>query len=97
MIKLGQEVKDKVTGFTGIAVFRAEHLFGCIRIGVKPQEFGKDGRLQEQEFFDEGALEVVSDGVMPKISEGEPEKKFPDAPGGAPIGNVPVRPPLERY
>lgn len=54
MIKLGQEVKDRVTGFTGIAISRAEWLFGCIRIGIKPQGLDSNGRTQETEFFDEG-------------------------------------------
>jgi hypothetical protein len=81
MIQLGNEVRDRVTGFTGIAVCRAEHLFGCIRIGVKPQGFDKDGKLQEQEFFDEPALEVVSDGIVPSLPKpAEPETKPPGGP-----------------
>lgn len=72
MIQLGQEVKCKVTGYTGIAVVQADHLFGCVRIGVKPQERDKDGRLQDAEYFDEVGLEVVSDGVMPTMATEEP-------------------------
>ena len=78
MIKLGQEVKDKVSGFTGIAVCRADHLFGCIRIGVKSQGFDKDGKLKREEFFDEAALEVISEGILPKITAAE--KKPPGGP-----------------
>ena len=80
MIKLGQEVKDKVTGFKGIMDVRAEHLFGCIRIGVKPQEFDKDGRMQDHEFFDEASLEVVSEGILPTMAKSITETKKP--PGG---------------
>ena len=92
MIKLGQEVKDKVTGFTGIAVVRAEHLFGCIRIGVKPQGFDKDGKIQEQEFFDEAALIVLSDGIMevPENPEISPDPKSTGGPDRE-------RPHRERY
>ena len=78
MIKLGQEVKDKVTGFKGIVTVRAEHLFGCIRIGVKPQGFDKDGRIQDHEFFDEASLEGSSEGIFP--TQPIPETKKP--PGG---------------
>ena len=72
MIKLGQEVRDVVTGFKGIATVRADHLFGCVRIGVKPQGFDKDGRIQDHEFFDEASLEVVSEGIIPTLTKPEP-------------------------
>ena len=34
MINLGDEVKDRVTGFIGIAVSRTNYLNGCDRIDV---------------------------------------------------------------
>ena len=80
MIKLGQEVRDIVTGFTGIATVRADHLFGCIRIGVKPQGFDKDGRIQDHEFFDEAALEVVGEGIFPSLPEPVKPKKTTGGP-----------------
>ena len=36
-IKLGQEVRDRVTGFKGIATARTTYLQGCDRISVQPQ------------------------------------------------------------
>jgi len=36
-VKLGQEVKDTITGFRGIAVTRTEFLQGCCRIEVQPK------------------------------------------------------------
>lgn len=36
MIKLGDKVKDEITGFIGIAVCRAEYLNGCISFEVSP-------------------------------------------------------------
>ena len=37
MIELGQTVKDKVTGFSGIAIARLEFLNGCKQILVMPK------------------------------------------------------------
>ena len=60
MIELGQKVRDLVTGFTGIAIYRCEYLHGCVRIGVTPRVVD-DGKLGEVQSFDEPALEVVED------------------------------------
>ena len=81
MIKLGEKVRDRVTGFYGIAVCRTVYLFGFAKIGVQPQSFGKDGKTQEQEFFDEAALERISDGIVPSLPKPvEPETKAPGGP-----------------
>ena len=37
MIELGRIVKDKVTGFTGIAIARLEFLNGCLQFLVQPK------------------------------------------------------------
>ena len=42
--QLGDLVKDKVTGFTGIVICRAVWLNGCARLTVQPQKVGKDGK-----------------------------------------------------
>jgi len=42
-IKLGDLVKDLITGFTGIASSRTEHLFGCVHIGITSNRMDKDG------------------------------------------------------
>lgn len=55
MIKLGDEVKDKITGFTGIAVGKAEYLNGCIRIEIQPK-ITKDGLMIEPHWIDEVQL-----------------------------------------
>ena len=58
MIQLGQEVKDIVSGFIGIAVGRHEYLQGCTRITVQPP-VGKDKKLPESATFDEPQIEVI--------------------------------------
>lgn len=67
-IKLGQKVRDKITGLEGITVVRSEFLFGCIRFGVQPQEV-KEGKPAEWVYVDEPQLEVVKDTPAPKVEE----------------------------
>lgn len=62
MIHLGQEVKDKVTGFTGIAIAKVAYLNGCIQYCVKPK-VAKDGKLLAGEYIDDNQLEIIDDGV----------------------------------
>lgn len=70
MIKLGQEVKDRITGFKGIAVADTTYLQGCNRILVQPK-LNKDGTIPETQSFDEPDLETIGNGILPKP---EPEK-----------------------
>lgn len=37
MIKLGDKVKDKISGLEGIVVSRIEYLNGCVQYGVMPK------------------------------------------------------------
>ena len=61
MILLGSKVKDKVTGFEGIAVSRIEYLSGCVQYGVRPRydEEEMKGKYPEVEYIDEGQLEDI--------------------------------------
>jgi len=65
MINLGDKVRDKVTGFTGIAVVRSTYLNGCDRICIQP-EVKKDGIMPDEKYFDEPQLEVVG---KPKVKQ----------------------------
>ena len=58
-IILGSEVEDKVTGFKGIAVARAEYLNGCSRIAVQPM-VDKDNKVPDAKYVDEPQLKVIS-------------------------------------
>ena len=62
MLKLGLEVKDKITGFTGIITSSIKHLTGCDRYGVTPP-VDKEGKVRDPEWFDEGRLVIIGDGV----------------------------------
>lgn len=62
MIKLGQEIRDKVTGFKGTAIAEVEYLFGCNQFAVSPK-MNENGDIKDAEFFDAGRLEILSEGV----------------------------------
>lgn len=63
-VQLGDRVKDRITGFVGIAECRAEWLYGCVRISVRPEKFGKDGKQPDLVTFDEPQLDVVKAGAV---------------------------------
>lgn len=56
---LGKQVKDRVTGFTGIATTISFDLYGCVQVVVNPG-MNKDKKLGECHWFDIGRLEVLS-------------------------------------
>lgn len=59
-IKLGDKVKDELTGFTGVATCRSEWLHGCSRIMIEPDKLGDKGSPIEGEPFDEQRVTLVS-------------------------------------
>jgi hypothetical protein len=60
MIRLGDEVRDSITGYSGIAVSRTEHLTGAPRVCVQPKVM--DGTKPAEDFwFDEGRLETLQE------------------------------------
>jgi hypothetical protein len=60
---LGDKVRDRITGMTGIVISRSEHLFGCERYWVEPQEL-KDSKPVDGRWFDQDSLELVEAGVI---------------------------------
>ena len=59
MIELGSKVRDRISGFEGVAVARTVWRQGCARITVQPK-VDKDGKLPETASFDEPELEVLN-------------------------------------
>ncbi len=69
MINLGDEVKDRVSGFQGIAYGRHTYLQGCSRITVQPP-VEEDGKLPESAVFDEPLLDILEAGkVRPVMAD----------------------------
>lgn len=73
-IKLGNEYKDVISGFVGIAVAKTEWINGCNRVTLSPK-LDKDGKIQDSCCFDVEQLEATGNAVdiKPKDVGGERE------------------------
>lgn len=57
-IKLGDKVRDKITGFIGTAVAKTEFLNGCIQFNVLPK-LDKGNKMPDEIGIDEQSLEII--------------------------------------
>jgi hypothetical protein len=82
-VKLGDRVRDKITGFQGIVIGVTDWLYQCRRPIVQPEEV-KDGKMPDSQSFDEDQLEVLATGVIkPTIQRrAEPLQTTVQATGG---------------
>jgi hypothetical protein len=73
-LKLGDTVRDSITGFEGVIIGRAKFLATNDRIGVQPKSLNKEGQPQAQNWFDAAQLELVSklEPPAPKETRGGP-------------------------
>ncbi len=77
-IRMGDSVKDVVTGFAGVVVAKIEYITGCTQFGVSPK--AKDGKLNDTLYIDEKRLQIVGKRVeLVHASPGGPQF---DAPRG---------------
>lgn len=60
--QLGDRVKCRITGFSGIVVAVTHWLNGCRRVSVQDEKL-KEGKLAEHQYFDEEQVEVVKRAV----------------------------------
>jgi hypothetical protein len=63
VIRLGDRVTDKVSGFGGIVTGIVDYVSGCRQALVGPQ-LDKDGKLPSSEWFDIQRLEVTQPGAL---------------------------------
>jgi hypothetical protein len=63
MIGLGDRVKEKITGFTGIVTCKAKYLTGCDRCIVSAEKLDKNADNLTEFWFDEPMLTVVKKGA----------------------------------
>ncbi len=68
-IKLGQRVKDMVTGLKGIATAHIEYLNGCHQLAVRPEKL-KDGETLPSEYIDIEQLDIIDAGLN------KPKRKY---------------------
>lgn len=77
---LGKKAKDKITGFEGIVIGKASYLFGCAQYGLTPE--AKDGKIESTQWFDEGRIEIIGEGVSPESvkvdANGGPNRDCPN-------------------
>jgi len=71
-IKMGDKVKDSISGFSGIVIGRAEYLYGCVQILVQPESLQEDGDPMESRWMDEQRFDVRS-----KAKAGGPQNEPP--------------------
>lgn len=63
-VQLGDKVKDRISGFTGIVTADYKYLNGCHRYQVDPDHLDKDEKVIEGKVFDGEQLVVVQAGVV---------------------------------
>lgn len=59
-IGLGDVARDRITGFEGVVIARAEWLTNCVRLTLQPKGLKEDGSTKTCESFDEPSLELVA-------------------------------------
>lgn len=63
-VELGDEVKDKISGFKGICTGIFNYLNGCVRAMIEPRTT-KEGKPIEAHTFDVSQVEVLKKNVVP--------------------------------
>lgn len=69
-MKLGDKLRDKVTGFEGIAMGRADYLIGTTSYGLEGPML--EGKVDDWQWFDVARLELMeSDPLGLAVSKSE--------------------------
>jgi len=68
---MGKKVKDRISGFEGIAMSRHEYLNGCIQWGIQAK-VDKDGNMPEIEHIDQEDLKITGVGVKKETKTTKP-------------------------
>ena len=61
MINLGDEVKDEVTGFQGVALARMECLYEATQVRVHARNLTDQGTVRDSIWFEEDRLTIVKE------------------------------------
>lgn len=75
--ELGDEVRDRITGFRGIVTGRHDYIFGCAQFSILSQDekAGKDDRGRT---LDEASLDIIKKNAVSRKPLG------PETPPGGP-------------
>lgn len=95
--KLGNKIRDLVSGLEGITTGRIEYLNGCVQYNIHPEAKDGDSKNEKVYYYDEQQCELVDAGIADKVNplQTPPEKperererpadpKTANRPGGAP-------------
>lgn len=96
-VEIGDLVKDRVTGFTGIVTVMSKFLAGCDRCSVQPIELEK-GSTRPSEGFDVLQLEILEKQkvvIEPRIIETKKGSRKTET-GGPPVYPIPEPPRVSR-
>lgn len=74
-IELGEYVRDRISGFEGIAAARVEYLTGCTQIAVAKEGLNGDGKPIEWQYFDWQRLETSSVNRFEDVRDSKATKK----------------------
>lgn len=58
-VKLGDEVRDKISGFEGVIVARTEYLWGCVQYAVASRRLKDSGEVLDWLWLDVDRVEIV--------------------------------------
>lgn len=76
----GDVLKDKVSGFEGVVMVKAQYSTGCVHYGLESQNL-KDGLPQAWQWLDQSRLVLVKKSVVSfKVDEDQPSGPFPSGP-----------------
>ena len=70
MIQLGQEARDKITGFKGTLIGRSQYITGCDQYAITPK-VNAAGETKDSQWFDEGRIEIIGRGILPEEVKAE--------------------------
>lgn len=80
MITLGTTMKDKITGFKGVAVAYTQYITGCNQVLLQPP-VKKDGGYEDSCWFDEQRCEpvkakkvILDNGTTPGFDKPAPKR-----------------------
>jgi hypothetical protein len=59
MVNLGDKVRDRINGFTGIVTGRSVYLYGCVHVLVAPTALPADGKHPDSTWIDEDRVEII--------------------------------------
>jgi hypothetical protein len=84
--RIGQRLRDKVTGFEGIVTAYIQHITGCDTYALTPP-VDKDGKTRDSNSFDDSRLVLLDNGILDTPvqevvddADGKPRKGASEAP-----------------